>query len=81
MARPRTRDDALKSVRSKAKTVARFMNSPVGEKVIKLLDMEFSESFGKDPHDTYRKLGNREVIDYLRQLQRIDEREDQNETI
>ncbi len=80
MSKTRTKDEALKAVRSKAKTVSRFMNSPIGAKVIKMLEMEFPVDFGKDPHDTYRKLGNREPIEYLKQLQRIGETEDQDET-
>jgi len=81
MSRSRTKEDALKAVRSKAKTVARFMNSPIGSKVINLLELEFPSGKGKDPYDTYYKLGGREVIEYLKSLQRISEKEDQNETI
>lgn len=72
----RTRKQALQSVKAKASTVARFMNSPIGRKVIKMLEDEYPVQFGTDPHDTYRKLGNREPIEYLKQLQRINESED-----
>ena len=81
MSRTRTKEEALQRVKSKAKTVARFMNSPIGSKVIKMLEEEYPVDFGSDPYDTYRKLGNREPIEYLKQLQRIGEHEDQNETI
>lgn len=74
----RTKDQALRAVKAKASTVARFMNSPIGRKVIKMLEDEYPVQFGKDPYDTYRKLGNREPIEYLKQLQRINEHEDLN---
>ena len=77
----RTKEVALKAIRSKAKTVARFMNSPIGRQVIHLLELEFPGGVGKDPHLTYKNLGNREPIEYLKQLQRINDREDLDEKV
>jgi len=75
--KPRTKEVALKAIKSKAAQVSRFMNSPIGRQVIHLLELEFPGGVGKDPHLTYKNLGNREPI----QLQRINEREDQHEEI
>ena len=81
MKKGRTKKQALKAVKAKASSVARFMNSPVGRQVIRILEQEFPGGKGKDPHDTYYQLGTREPIEYLKQLQRIDEIEDfENET-
>jgi len=79
--KPRTKEVALKAIKSKAAQVSRFMNSPIGRQVIHLLELEFPGGVGKDPHLTYKNLGNREPIEYLKQLQRINEREDQHEEI
>ncbi len=75
-AKPRTKEQALKAVKSKAMTVARFMNSPIGRQVIRMLEVEFPGGVGKNPYDTYRRLGTTEPIEYLRQLQRIVNHED-----
>jgi len=76
MRKPRTKAVALKAIKSKAASVARFMNSPVGTQIIHLLELEFPGGVGKNPYDTYKNLGNAEVLQYMRQLQRINERED-----
>ncbi len=72
----KTKAQALKVVKAKAASVARFMNSPVGRQVIRMLEQEFPGGKGKDPYDTYYRLGSREPLEYLKQLQRIDEIED-----
>ncbi len=77
MNKPRTKEKALKSVKQKAKTIARFMNSPVGSQVIRMLEQEFPTGVGKDPYDTYYKLGSRDVIEYLNQLKRIGEKDEE----
>lgn len=78
MKKARTKETAMKAVTQKAKSVARFMNSPVGSQVIRILEQEFPSGKGKDPYDTYFKLGTRDVIDYLNQLKRVGEKEGQD---
>ena len=80
MSTPRTKDKALKVVKQKAATIARFMNSPVGRQVVRMLEEEFPGGKGKDPYDTYYNLGSRDVIDYMNQLKRIGERDEANES-
>ena len=79
MSRTRTKEQALKIVKQKAKTIQRFMNSPVGQQVVRMLEQEFPGGKGTDPYDTYYKLGARDVIEYLHQLKRIGEKEDQHD--
>lgn len=76
MKRTRTKDQALKAVKQKASTVARFMNSPIGSQVVRMLEQEFPGGRGKNPYDTYYNLGARDVIDYLNQLKRIGEKDE-----
>lgn len=78
MTKTRTKEKALKVVKQKAKTIARFMNSPIGSQVIRMLEDEFPGGRGKTPYDTYYNLGARDVVDYLNQLKRIGEQEDQD---
>lgn len=72
----RTIDDIKKSIGQKASDIHRFMNSPLGHKVIRILEAEFQPGVGKDPYDTYFKLGQQDVLVYLKQLQRLHERGD-----
>ncbi len=76
MKKTRTQQQALKAVKAKASAVARFMNSPGGRQVIRMLELEFPGGKGKNPYETYYNLGSREPLEYLKQLQRIDEIED-----
>ncbi len=62
-----------KVIARKASDVHRFMTSPIGRKVVRMLEAEFPGGFGKDPYDTYRREGNREVVEYLKKLQRLHE--------
>jgi len=70
-AKSRTRANALKTV------IMRFMNSPIGRQVVRMLEEEFPSGVGKDPYDTYYKLGSRDVIEYLNQLKRIGEKNEE----
>ncbi len=63
-----------KRIGRKAAKFHRFMNSPIGRDVIRVLEKEFPGGIGKDSHDTYRREGNREVVEYMKQLQRIHEK-------
>lgn len=76
MAEPKNLDEIKKTLGRKSVTVARFMNSPIGRQVIKILEVEFPGGFGKSPYDTYRLGGNREPIEYLKQLQRYNEKQE-----
>ncbi len=75
--KPRTKEKAMKVVTRKAANVARFMNSPIGSQVVRMLEQEFPGGRGKDPYDTYYKLGARDVIEYLNQLKRIGEKNEE----
>lgn len=71
------REAILRKVRVKAGVLAELMNSELGNRFIKALEENFYDGsmIGDDPYMTYFKLGQRDVVDYLKQLQRIHERE------
>ena len=68
-----TVEDIKRRIRTKGAALVQFMNSPVGKGVIEALEETFydGELFDKDPYKTAYNLGRRDVVSYLKQLQRI----------
>jgi len=71
------RESLERKIRVKAGVVADLMNSEVGKLFIKALEETFYDGpmIGTDPYQTYFNLGQRDVVDYLKQMQRINERD------
>jgi hypothetical protein len=71
------REALLRKIRVKAGVVADFMNSELGKKFIAALEESFYEGdmVGETPYDTYFNLGRRDVVEFLKSLQRINERD------
>lgn len=65
-------------IRHKGAAIVAFMNSPIGKSVIEALEDEFyhGELLESDPYKTAYNLGRRDVVTYMKQLQRISEKED-----
>lgn len=70
-----TVEDIRRRIRKKGAALVEFMNSETGKAVIKALEDEFydGELFDSDPHITAYNLGRRDVVVYLKQLQRFKE--------
>lgn len=52
-----------------ASIVKRCINGPNGDELIGLLEHKFDgELVGEDTYDTYRKIGARQVVKYLKEL-------------
>lgn len=64
-------DKVKRRLAQKASEFNRFMNSPIGRKVLRHLEKEFPGGIGKNPYDTYRKEGNREVVNYMKLMQEV----------
>jgi hypothetical protein len=64
-------------IRTKGAALVEFMNSAVGKGVIEALEDQFYDGdiFNPDPYVTARNCGQRDVVSYLKQLQRISERD------
>lgn len=62
-------DEAKKNLRKKSIKVFRLFSSPEGEEVLKILEQEFDhrDPRGVDIQDTYYRLGQRDVMVYIRQ--------------
>ena len=71
MTQPKNLDKVTKVISRKAANMSRFMNSPIGKSIVRILEQEFPGGIGKNPYDTYRREGNREVLEYMKQLQRV----------
>ncbi len=71
--------DAFERIKSrlhhKAELVHAFMNSETGKALIEVLEDEFydGELFDPDPCVTAYNLGRRDVVNYLKQLERLKE--------
>ncbi len=70
-----TIDDIRRKIRKKGAALVEFMNSATGKAVVQALEDEFyhGELFDKDPQITAYNLGRRDVVVYLKQLQRFKE--------
>lgn len=68
-----TVEDIRLKIRTKGATLVEFMNSPIGKSVIEALEEMFYDGdlFDPDPYSTAYNLGRRDVVVYLKQLQRI----------
>lgn len=57
-------------IRKKAKVFYSVFKSSQGQEILKALEDEFDHSDIKssDPHETYYRLGQRDVVVYIRQL-------------
>lgn len=62
----------------KAAAMRLFLLSPVGQDIMAVLEEEFLNGplFVADPYQTAFNLGGREVVVYLKQLQKIGDRTD-----
>ncbi len=73
-----TVEDIRRLIRHKGADIVTFMNNPVGKAVVKALEETFydGELFDPDPYQTAYNLGRRDVVSYMKQLQRITEKEE-----
>lgn len=72
-----TVEDIRRRIRHKGTAIIAFMNNPVGKAVVKALEETFydGEIVDENPYMTYYNLGRRDVVSYMKQLQRIEEQE------
>ncbi len=72
-----TVEDIRRLIRHKGADIVAFMNNPIGKSVVKALEETFydGELYDPDPYQTAYNLGRRDVVAYMKQLQRIAERE------
>lgn len=65
-------EDIRRRIRKKSATLVEFMNSEIGKAVIQALEDEFyhGDLFDPDPNVTAYNCGRRDVVVYLKQLQR-----------
>lgn len=75
-----SREEVEKATRAKADRFAAVFGSPEGQRVLKELEQEFDgdELRGVAPHDTYFKIGQRDVVVYIKQMIRYSERNDES---
>ena len=75
-------EDIRRRIRKKSAVLSEFMDSVIGKAVIQALEDEFyhGELFDPDPQVTAYNLGRRDVVVYLKQLQRHGDIEDGNRT-
>jgi hypothetical protein len=68
-----TVEDIRRGIRHKGVAIVEFMNNPIGKAVVEALEDTFCnvELFSPDPHVTAYNLGRRDVVEYIKQLQRI----------
>ena len=73
-----TVDDIRRRIRFNGAHIVTFMNNPVGKQVIQALEDTFYDGdiFDPDPYQTAYNLGRRDVVAYMKQLQRIAEKDD-----
>lgn len=66
-------DRIKSSLAHKSELVNAFLNSDVGKALIEVLESEFydGELFDSDPHITAYNLGRRDVVLYIKQLQKV----------
>lgn len=72
-----TVEDIRRRIRHKGADIVAFMNNPIGSAVVKALSETFydNEQFDPDPYKTAYNLGRRDVVSYMKQLQRIEEQD------
>lgn len=73
-----TVEDIRRNIRFKGAAIIAFMNNPIGKAVVKSLETTFYDTdnlFDPDPYVTAYNLGRRDVVSYMKQLQRIEEQE------
>ena len=65
-----TAADVAKKKAENDRTVAAFFNNPVGRQVIEILEKSYNgqDVKAKDPHETYFRLGQRDVVLELKRL-------------
>ena len=70
-------EDIRRKIRHKGTAVIAFMNNPIGKAVVKALEETFydGEIFDENPYTTAYNLGRRDVVSYMKQLQRIEEQD------
>ena len=73
-----TVEEARDRLRKKAAKFQEILNNPLGKALIEMLEQEFYDvslfdETNPDPQVTAYKCGQRDVVVYLRQLQRYDE--------
>ncbi len=58
------------NLKRKQSLVANFMRSEAGQEIIRVLEEEFYDAdlLGGDPYETYHKIGQRDVVLYLKQI-------------
>jgi hypothetical protein len=66
-------EEIRRKIRAKGSAVSEFMNSPIGKNCVEALEETFYDGdiFDPDPYVTAFNLGRRDVVAYLKQLQRI----------
>jgi len=71
-------EDIRRGIRHKSVAIVEFMNNPIGKAVVAALEETFydGELFDPDPHVTAYNLGRRDVVAYMKQLQRIKDQDD-----
>lgn len=65
-----SREEVEKATRKKAALFAAVFDSSAGKKVLEYLNAEFNqdELRASTPHDTYYRLGQRDVVVYINQM-------------
>tara|TARA_Y100000034_G_scaffold123003_1_gene169208 strand:- start:14967 stop:15194 length:228 start_codon:yes stop_codon:yes gene_type:complete len=74
--RKKTPEEIRAGVARKADMFKRFFNSADGEEILQALEEEFNHDqivVPQDPHMTHYKLGQRDVVVYIRQLLRYEQ--------
>lgn len=79
MSKITTVDDIKRRLRQKAGAVSEVLSGPAGKALMKALEEEFYDGEIADPsntNQTFYNLGRRDVVVYLKQLQKFSEREE-----
>ena len=72
-------EDIRRRIRHRGAAIVAFMNNPIGKAVIQALEDEFYHGELADTdstNQTFYNLGRRDVVAYMKQLQRIVEQDD-----
>ena len=67
-------EEMQKRLHKKSELVKAFLVSEMGKEIMSMLEDEFydCDMFDPDPHIAARNLGRRDVVYYLKQLERLD---------
>ena len=62
--------DWMEAIREKRKVVQNVLKTPEGKKLFAVLEDTFERKplKGENPHETYYNLGQRDLVQYLREL-------------